>query len=496
MHRPPSLRKTLWAGLFATLCLAGSSLEASSHREAPFIAEHPKLDGTDFYFFRSYESGREDFVTLIANYQPLQDAYGGPNYFALDPEALYEIHIENTGDAQEDLTFQFSFQRTLRDLKVQVGTESVSVPLTNIGPVSLADDSAQNVVETFTLTRVLGGARSTDRASVTNTANGSASFRKPLDYIGEKTLGNSTAYESYARAHVYTVNVPGCSQAGSRVFVGQRAESFPVNLGTIFDLVNTDPNTPTDPPIPRNAGANALAEKNITTLALELPISCLNNQGNNPILGAWTTASLRQGRALNPSPRFDPNPNQEKPPAVEGGAWTQVSRLGMPLVNEVVIGLKDKDRFNASHPQSDSQFATYVTHPSLPVLLQALFGVTPPTVPRNDLVQVFLTGVPGLNQNGSTAEMLRLNTATTPVQAASQNDLGVLAGDNAGFPNGRRPGDDVVDIALRVVMGALLDVSVAPSNGLGYTDGATLPASTFQSIFPYLNVPRPGSPGP
>jgi hypothetical protein len=206
------------------------------------------------------------------------------------------------------------------------------------------------------------------------------------------------------------------------------------------------------------------------------------------VVGGWTSASLPKVRQLSAQPTYA-EPEQTSP------ELQQVSRLGMPLVNEVVIGLPDKDRFNASHPRDDAQFADYVTHPTLPALLEALFGVSAPTLfPRSDLIQVFLTGVPGLNQNGSVAEMLRLNLDTPATRRSLQKNLGVLAGDNGGFPNGRRPGDDVVDAALRVVMGVLLDASVAPSGQLPYTDGATVSAMDFSAAFPYLLDPLPGSP--
>jgi hypothetical protein len=208
---------------------------------------------------------------------------------------------------------------------------------------------------------------------------------------------------------------------------------------------------------------------------LELPKSCLTN-GASPVIGAWTTASqLQQGTNL-----------------------VQVSRLGQPLVNEVVIGLKDKDAFNASQPVNDAQFANYVTNPTLPALIQILYGtagvVAPTNFPRTDLVEVFLTGVPGLNYTTAVAELLRLNTSTPAVPAGSQNNLGVIGGDVAGFPNGRRPGDDVVDIALRAMMGVLLSTNVAPSGQLPYTDGAYVDSTYFSSSFPYIMPPLPGSP--
>jgi hypothetical protein len=181
-------------------------------------------------------------------------------------------------------------------------------------------------------------------------------------------------------------------------------------------------------------------------------------------------------------------------PATAAGPYRQVSRLSHPLVNELVIGLKDKDKFNASKPADDAQFADYITNPTLPELIEALFGVTAPNLfPRTDLVAVFATGVQGLNQNGSFGEMLRLNTSIAAVPAAQQSNLGVLAGDLAGYPNGRRLGDDVVDMALRVVMGALLDPTVAPSGQLAYTDGASVDATMFDSVFPYVKDPFPGA---
>ena len=182
----------------------------------------------------------------------------------------------------------------------------------------------------------------------------------------------------------------------------------------------------------------------------------------------------------------------------QNGSLVQVSRLGQPLVNEVVIGLRDKDKFNASQPKDDAQFANYVTNPTFPALVQLLFGsagvVAPTNFPRSDLVEVFLTGIPGLNQTTAVAEMLRLNTTTPAIPATSQNDLGVIGGDVAGFPNGRRPGDDVVDVALRVMMGVLLSTNVAPSGQLPFTDGALVTANMFQSVFPYINPPLAGSP--
>jgi hypothetical protein len=263
--------------------------------------------------------------------------------------------------------------------------------------------------------------------------------------------------------------------------VGQRDDPFVVNLGPAFDLINLNPLGPV------NGGTDDLADANVTSLILELPKSFLTLP-NQPIVGGWTAATLKQVERLLSAPTY-------AKPTSNAGPWRQVSRLGSPLVNELVIGLKDKNKFNNSQPNDDAQFADYVTNPTLPELIEVLFGVTAPNLfPRTDLVQVFATGVPGLNANGSFGEMLRLNTSIPAVPAAQQSNLGVLGGDLAGFPNGRRLGDDVVDMSLRVVMGVLLDPVSAPSGQLPYTDGAFVDASAFDSVFPYVKDPFPGAP--
>ena len=477
-------------------CAFAPQAYASSHREAPFITRHPKVDGTDFYMFRSYEPGRGAFVTLVANYAPLQDAYGGPNFFQMDPDALYEIHIDNNGDAREDLTFQFRFTNTNKDTQFTVGGKKVSIPLViNGGAIDSVNPPGINVRETYAVTVVRGERRGGSRAAVTNADGGAAVFDKPIDNIGNKSIPD---YAGYAARHIYNVTIPGCATPG-RMFVGQRKDPFAVNLAETFDLINIkQPATEFGANAEKNA-RDDLADKNVSSIELEVAASCLT-AGSDPVIGGWTTASLRQGRLINPAPSGIGGASKE------GGAWTQVSRLGMPLVNEVVIGLKDKDRFNASKPSGDGQFADYVTNPTLPALIEVLFGskgaVAPTNFPRNDLVAVFLTGVAGLNQPASVvaSEMLRLNTTTTAKPQGQQNRLGVIEGDAAGFPNGRRPGDDIVDIALRVVMGKLCTMNIgcapadAPAGGLHFTDGAYLDDSFFTAGFPYLKPPISGSP--
>lgn len=444
----------------AVLALGASSTAVgSSHREAPNITKVPKVDATDFYMFRSYEAGRSAYVTMLANYQPLQAPYGGPNYFSLEPRASYNINIDSDGDAVADTIFRFRFQNYYRDIEIPVNGVNVAVPLNNVGPFTRSTSSNLNLIEAYTVDiirdgRVIPGI---------NKLTGNNVFVKPHDNIGNKSIAD---YETYARQYITPIGMGPCE---GRVFVGQRKDGFAVNLGEVFDLVNTDPIGPPD------GERNLLDGSNVTTIALEMPAQCIRQSSGQPIVGAWTTARLE-----SPS-----------------GVMVQVSRLGAPLVNEVVIGLPDKDRFNTSFPENDSQFAQYVTNPTLPELLQALFGVTAPnSFPRNDLVAAFLTGLQGLNQppGVTPSEMLRLNTSILPKPAAAQSNLGALTGDIAGFPNGRRPGDDVVDIALRVAMGVLLTDAEAPDRSLPYTDGATVNAADFDSTFPYLKSPLAGSP--
>ncbi len=224
--------------LLAAALMAGvpAPAHASSHREAPFIATQPQLDGTDFYMFRSYETGRDGYVTLVANYLPLQDAYGGPNYFKLDPNAIYEIHVVNDGGAVENITFQFKFQNTLDDNKLTVGGKAVSIPLVQNGSADVAtpNSAALNVHETYTIDVIYGPRRQGTPMPVMNTFKGGTTFDKPVDNIGQKTISN---YVAYANKHVWDIRIPGCDGIG-RVFVGQRNDPFVVNLGETFDLVN------------------------------------------------------------------------------------------------------------------------------------------------------------------------------------------------------------------------------------------------------------------
>jgi hypothetical protein len=551
-------RLLLGTVLAGTIAGAATAVWASSHREAPAIANMPAVDSTDFYMFRSYEPGREDYVTLIANYIPLQAPYGGPSYFVLDNSAIYELHIDNTGDGVEDLTFQFNFDSRLLDqvpggpddnlgFALNIGGQTVGIPLRQFGEVGpLVGQGALNERETYTV-RMITGDRRRGRSVLLAAPGGSTTFVKPLDDIGNKTIPN---YRAYADSHISNIMIPNCNLPG-RVFVGQRAENFAVNLGEVFDLVNLIPLQGADSVewpqynvgkdafpggIVQDRGNDDLVdESNITSIALELPIACVTGNGNG-VIGGWTSASLPQARILDPTPTFNGTSRQ-------GGAFVQMSRLSSPLFNELLFAVADKDRYNASEPIQDRSVLKYVTNPTIPALLNILFntpepptstnpadfpfGVTdiaPSNFPRNDLVAAYLTGFPGLNQLStvSQAEMLRLNTTIAPTPLADQHVFGVVAEDLAGFPNGRRPSDDAVDLTLRVAMGALchpvplgaelgIDGAVedtpsdlvnlglcnpedAPVGLANFTDGAPLKPTDIINAFPYLNPPISGSP--
>ena len=316
------------------------------------------------------------------------------------------------------------------------------------------------------------------------------------------------------------------------MFVGQRAEAFAVNLGEIFDLVNIVPIEGDSAPgagdgrgfpggiTQDRANDDVVGESNVTSLALELPIACVTGKGNG-VIGAWTSASL---------PRDTVTPEERRLGSANGGGTVQVSRLSAPLVNELVIGLPDKNLYSGAEPTQDGALATYVTNPTLPALLDILFrdavnatlgtnikNLAPTNLPRNDLVAAFLTGFKGLNQQKTVtpSEMLRLNTAVMPTPRNKQSTFGVAGGDLAGFPNGRRPGDDAIDLALRVVMGRLCyplpigkalgadknNVNLglcrprdAAVGNVPFTDGAPISAAELKNAFPYLNEPIPGSP--
>ncbi len=521
------LRSVLISGVGFAALMATVPALASSHREAPNITKMPKVDNTDVYAFTSYEPGRGAFTTIIANFQPGENPGDGPNYYTMDPDAIYEIHIDNVGDAVEHLTYQFKFSNVLLNGNgetVNVNGKTLSIPLRHIGPIAAPGDANLGENETYTVTQITGDRRLGTRATVANAAAGP--FYKPFDNAGNKTFPGG--YANYATKFIYSATIPGCATP-ARVFVGSRAEYFAINLGPVFDLVNfvpvegdNDPVYGNGTPFPGGITQSAdnqelIGKKNVTSIAMEIPTACLVGTGNG-VIGVWSTASLPQARLLRTTPTFDT-------PTLQGGAYVQVSRLGMGLVNELVIGIKDKDLFNAAEPKGDAALIDYVNTPTFPAILDSLFrtpvraaiggsgSIAPTNFPRADLVATFLTGFKGVNQLGTVtpSEMLRLNTKVAPTPQAAQSPFGVVGNDLAGYPNGRRPGDDIIDITLRVAMGRLCyPIPVAgvqtdlglckptdASTGLAaYTDGAPSNAANIQNAFPYLNTPLRGSPRP
>ena len=455
-------------GVLAAAALVPAN--ASSHREAPLISQDPAADNTDVYAFRS--PANPAAVTLISNFVPLQDPFGGPNYYAFGDDVLYAIHVDNDGDAVADITYEFRFTTE---------NEIPGVPLYTTGPIKSLDDP-YNRKQTYSLTKVEDGQR-------TSLGDG---LQVPPVNVGPRSTPN---YEQLATAAVE--NVAG----GVKAFAGQRDEAFPVDLGSIFDLGALRPFD--DAHLIDLAGdqepQNATLGKNVHSIALEVPIVELT-EGTDPVIGVWSTASRKKVRVFSQNSGANP---------IDRGRWIQVSRLGNPLVNEAVIPISLKDTFNTLRPAMDAPtlsglavqpFATegaipLVTDPILADLIEVVYpGVeTPPDGSRADLVSIFLTGIEGLNQPQSVtpSEMLRLNTST-PV-TANPNPLGVIGGDNQGFPNGRRLTDDVVDIALRAVAGGTVltpDFNKAPNNQL--SDGVSGNDRPFLSVFPYIAHPHSG----
>ena len=388
--------------------LSSGAAMASSHREAPNIAKMPKVDNTDVYAFQSYEAGKTGMTTIIANFIPDQSPGGGPNYYTMDPDALYQIHIDNNGDAKEDLTYSFQFTNTLQNgtgITLNVGGTTNAIALRYAGAVAKPQDPNLAENEAYTLTQITGDQRSGTRATVTNASGGGSSFTKPLDNVGNKTVPQ---YNAYANQFIYTITIPGCSTPG-RAFVGQREEAFAINLGPTFDLVNYVPIEGDSAPFAGDGKGfpggitqsrnndDLVGKKNVTSIALEIPTACLTGSGNG-VIGVWSTVNLPQARALTPAPTYDV-------PSYSGGAYVQVSRLGMPLVNELVIGLKDKDMFNSLRPQRRIQRlcrtmspippfrrcsnALFLTRPVNSTLGTSFANLAPSNFPRNDLVAAY-----------------------------------------------------------------------------------------------------------
>ncbi len=458
----------------------------SSHREAPEISKDPVADSTDVYAFVSPD--KPGTVTLIANYIPLEGPAGGPNFFEFGDDVLYEINVDNNGDGYADVTYQFRFKTKL--------TTPDSF-LYNTGVITSLSSKAWNSKQFYSVTRVTGS-----RAKVLGTR-----LICPPCNIGPLSTPHYETALGRPAVHKLAGDI--------KVFAGQRSEQFYVDLGSIFDLLDLRPLQSANVfahalGLPNQAGVNATNHLNVHTIAIQVPISDLVIKGR-PVIGVWTSASRRAA-----SVRGD-----DGEATASSGPWKQVSRLGNPLFNEVIVPLGKKDFWNTQQPAHDKQFARYVAHPELAGLFPVVYPAIPPGTapfahlaafnksgkPRTDLEAILLTGIPKGIIAGFTnftgpvqADMLRLNTAIPPTPASSPkfSTLGLIGGDAAGFPNGRRITDDVVTIELRAIAGAtipLVDKSYVPdavvkvlSDGL---TGASVSSGPL-ARFPYMGIPYDG----
>lgn len=436
--------------------LAPTSGEASSHREAPFTASEPQIDNTDVYAFSSPDNPSS--VTLISNWIPFEEPAGGPNFYPFATKTRYDIKISNDGDAAAEITYRWVFSDHYRNADGQF--------LYNTGAVTSLDDPDLNFYQTYNLKELRPG-----RSAQTLVRNAVAA---PSD-VGAASM---PSYEDLRDQAIESFEGAGMTYAG------QSDDPFFLDL-RVFDLLYGGDFS--------EVGDDTLRGFNTNALAIQVPKTDLAKGGdvtaNNSVIGVWSTASRRSAKISDPATgkvSFQ-------------GKFAQVSRLGSPLVNEVVVPVGLKDYFNASKPAKDAQFLGAVNDPILPKVIEAVYGIAQPDsnpdmagIQRDDLIAVFLTGIAGLTQpqNVAPSEMLRLNLSTAPCEegtCAEYSPLGVIGGDNAGFPNGRRLADDVIDIALQVVEGELLD------NPNDLADGVNANELGFSSTFPYLALPHRGS---
>ncbi len=442
---------------------------ASSHREAPLISQDPVADNTDVYMFRSPED--PSTVTLIANYYPYSGPAGGPNFYRFGDDVRYEFNIDNDGDAKADIRYYFNFHTTIK---------KNDTFLYNTGPIGSITSDSLTVQQQYTVWKQVGSKLTNLYAGyVAPPSNvGCHSFKSgwsptiPAQSCGD---GNNL-YEQIAQTAAYTL-----PNGEGKVFAGQRRDSFFADVGAIFDLLSIRDSFST-------GGYNLFDQFSVQTIALQVPIDKLKK--NDDVIGFWATNSRQKQRVLPTASTAAADTEKY----ITSPKWKQVSRLGLALVNEAVIPMAMKDKFNASKPKDDvANFAGPVVDPELAKLLNAIYGVPVPPAPRQDLVDALLLGVPGLNRpsgNPVASDMLRLNTST-PVCTSGCSTLGVIGGDLQGYPNGRRLTDDVVDISERVIAGVLVSgYNGSPNNALG--DGVNAPPYSFSSAFPYLATPVDG----
>ena len=461
----------------------------SSHREAPEISKDPAADNTDLYAFVDPTDSSK--VNLIANFNPFEIPYGGPNFSEFADDVVYAIHISNRGTAQADLSYEFRFTTTIRNK---------ATFLYNTGPITSIDSPAWNRPQTFSVTKVVRAANGTKTSTVLGKG-----LKVPPCNVGERS---TPAYQStFGAAAVQTLGT------GRKVFAGQRSDPFFVDLGSIFDLAGLRPLNPAHLiPLPVMQGMNGLQGLNVHTIALQVPKTDLTNAGHAPtsptatssVIGVWSSTYRARGRL------FDSSTGRYRP----FGDAVQISRLGNPLFNEVINPMSVKDKWNSLPPSADSAYAPYVSKPELAGLIPVLYPGAFPNLaafnasgkPRTDLTAILLTGIPasvlggafGTFTGGPLADMLRLNLAVAPTPTASASPLGVLGGDNAGFPNGRRVLDDVTTIELRAIAGLTIPLTyptyvkdaILSTDAL--RDGTSNTNAPLLTAFPYVAPPANG----
>ncbi|HET7483363.1 MAG TPA: DUF4331 domain-containing protein [Actinomycetota bacterium] len=435
----------------ATAAFAPRFGNASSHREAPLVSADPQVDGTDLYAFVSPDA--PNTVTFLSNWIPFEEGAGGPNFYSFAAGVRYDINISNDADAKPEIIYRWKFKNH---------TRNPNTFLYNTGPVTSLADTDLNIYQTYDLQRVDVGGR-------TETLVDDAIVAP--NYVGAASMPN---YEALSDSAITSFG------GGGKTFTGPIDDPFFLDL-RVFDLVYGADFS--------EGGDDTLAGFNVHTMALQVPKTDLAKGGNveNGVIGVWTTASRRSTRVQgdNGAQSFQ-------------GKWVQLSRLGMPLVNEVVVPVGLKDYFNASKPKDDEQYLAAVQDPELPHIVDAVYGLPVPDsdpdepgIQRSDLIAAFLTGIGGLNQpaNVEPAEMLRLNMNTPLCEegCAQHSSLGVIGGDTAGFPNGRRLADDIIDAALQVVEGELIGSPNDLSDGVNAND------KSFRNTFPYAALPTSGS---
>jgi hypothetical protein len=466
-YRTTLLPRALSLALAAAVIHAPAAF-ASSHREAPITALDQKADITDWYAFVSPE--HPDRVILILNVDPFLEPSNGPNYFPFDPGILYEMKIDNNHDGIPDVTFQFRFKTQFTNPGVFTGYVGGLLGIPPITALSGPGSQGLNLLQTYEVTMITPTVRETLN-------NGQTLYAVPTN-VGPRTMPN---YDALRQQGIYTL------LNGIRAFAGTVADPFFVDLGAAFDSLNFRQSAgggvlsaAVDADDTHNYAPNAVAGFNVNSIVLEVPISMLTADGKThpasdrlAVIGTWGTTSRRQQTVLRGG-------------ASEGG-WAQVQRLGNPLINELIIGTGSKDRFSMDYPTNDAQFSSFFLNPLLAQIFSSI-GIPVPPAPRTDLlplVQYMAPICPGCGPNdaGPIADLLRLNTGIAPTPLASQKRLGFLAGDTAGFPNGRRPVDDVIDIAARAVGGILAD---GKKYGTAIGDGVNTPSAPLQKAFPFL----------